>query len=579
MMWSLKCIKMIFNVLGVVLLLSCSAYAHDEEVLFLQRLGFNDLVSEINKSQTNQNLSKVSAIALKENKEKYQIVNEARELSVFVYKQISLGLSNPRIQDKAARLSAHLLRPVVEMKNIQIPQYFRDDYKSDQYKKETSKYLEAAIDEIQNKELQYLSAFTIDLIQDSLKRLLTEPEKIDVILMYKKYLDLRANHTDIAGTNYLGRALVVLLVRHARLQKSFELENKISLYLEKQKDFLNNYVSSSYSLISREGELKTIQLKSGDFVHEYSNEAESYLISAGVLPGNTSNKAMADKLGLVNSLTDIRKFPSPQQGKSIEDKIRSNEPLNEKEQFLYMQTKSSTTGLGFSHVGLVSVKNDEQTGIALSWVLDVFPSGDYAGGRYIGLEGFAPPEKIQKIGFSRYNAKAFMQYFKMRKAKEGYLPYVWKTYEADVTNEGTRINQSPRKVFLKSKISENEMKALLSFSEEDAQKWYEQQIVPRVLRAMLDNVVSEQAVVFAKSFINIEGAKYCSQAIVLAYLQAVNIDPQPTYDEWKKTVAILGRLIPKIGSKLDLGERIISPSGLCGSLSYQKVFRLLILTV
>ncbi|MGE5086615.1 MAG: hypothetical protein ACM3MG_09965, partial [Bacillota bacterium] len=221
-----------------------------------------------------------------------------------------------------------------------------------------------------------------------------------------------------------------------------------------------------------------------------------------------------------------------------------------------------STGKGFSHVGLIEIKTDPESGISMPWVWDVYPSTPgLAGGRYIGIEAFAPQEKSQKIGFSRYNPTAFYNYYKTQKARDGYKPFIWKTFEFDSVNNGERLNQSNRRYNVATIISKSDVDSLLTYKSEDANTWYYNEIIPRVLTEMKSNITSERAVLFAKSFINMQDTSYCSQAIVLAYLKGVNIDPQPVHDDWKRSVNLISHLMPKIRSRLNLNERIISPSG------------------
>lgn len=547
------------------LFIGFSAFGGELETAFLKRLGFEPLSAQIKQSLATPNLSSVSKIALSENLEKYKILDEARDLSTFIFDQVVTDLDQKNIQDKVARIAVHLLRPGIETIQIPIPTYFKESYHDEDFQRETKKYKENTLTENRNKELLYLVALTSEVIHDSTAR---ERSGLDFKKMqsslaqkYKSYLAYKANYPDIAGTNYLGRALVALLVRHSRLQNQPTLESKIQYYLTVQSDSLGNYIRDEFTFTNRAGNKVTISLKSGDFVHKYAADAEAYLISAGVVPGSSANEGLADRLGLVNSLNDILKFPTPDKEKKIQEKLSKNIPLSEDEERLYLQTKISSTGLGFSHVGLVEVKRDLKTNIAMSWVWDVYPTGGLAGARFIGLEGFAPPDKSQKIGFSRYSSSAFMAYYKNRKSKEGYLTDVWKTFRASVLNNGQRVNQTKDRAQIKSFIGDEEYLYLMSFQPNQAHQWYSEEIVPRVLNQMKRHLVSEQAVLFAKSFINVEGAQYCSQGIALAFLKGVNIDPQVSPDRWKKTVGIVGRLFPTIRKKLDLGERIISPSG------------------
>lgn len=549
----------------IAIFFGSTALGGEIEASFLKRLGFESLANDIKVSLKSPQVSPVSKIALTENLEKYKVLDEARDLAIFIYDHVDTGLNKKTTQDKMAKIATHLLRPGIETIQIPIPSYFKESFHNEDFQRETRKYKESAVAESRNKELLYLAAFTAEVIQESGDSEFSQKEfkvlQNALVQKYKSYLAYKALYPDISGTNYLGRALVALLVRYARLYGQPDLESKIQTYLSLQNDYLGNYVRNEFNLVNRMGIKVTISLKSGDFVHKYANDADAYLISAGVVPGSSINQDLSDRLGLVNSLNDLLKFPTPGKEKKIQEKLSKNIPLSEDEEKLYLQTKISSTGLGFSHVGMIEVKRDLKSNISMSWVWDVYPTGGLAGGRFIGLEGFAPPDQAQKIGFSRYNALAFMTYYKKRKAQEGYLVNVWKTFRATILNAGQRVNQTKDRIQIRSFIGEEEYFHLMSFDLNQADQWYSQEVIPRVLGQMRAHLVSEQAVLFAKSFINIEGAQYCSQGITLAFLKGVNIDPQETPDKWKKSVGILGRLLPTVRKKLDLGERIISPSG------------------
>ncbi|MGE5087168.1 MAG: hypothetical protein ACM3MG_12755, partial [Bacillota bacterium] len=318
---------------------------------FLDQIGFKSFIPEIKNSLGSSKASIASKIALKENLEKYRILDESKSLALFIYSQILSGLSSHDVQIRASRLTAHLLRPPIESQFLPIPSYFKETMTHEEYQKETEKYLDGSIRAIKDNELKALTKYTVETIAlanhlDRSSETYVQLKK-QLYTKFQSYLVLQNKYYELASSRYLGRAMTALLIRYNRNNPSADLEAQLNFLLSRQDDYLSNYITASYTVRDRNHIQKTVPLRSGDFVNKYSFDAESFLISAGVEPGDKANRDRADELNLVNSLLDLRDFPTPAKGRAIAEKIAQNISLTPHEEELYLQTRLSSTGKGF----------------------------------------------------------------------------------------------------------------------------------------------------------------------------------------------------------------------------------------
>ncbi len=532
---------------------------------FLARLGFEKYSAQIQVTLDQGQLNEVSRTVLKGNRDRYKIVDLARDMSVQIYEGIRDNLNNPQIRKKAVRLSGHLLRPHALLTDVVLPDNIKSIKNVSDFSSAREKYLTEIASQRFVEERTKILATIADLLMSSQaisgKGELTESIILDTFKdNVDSYLRAKFEYLELQNTQYWGRAMAALLVRHAHLEKQPELEKDLDFVLSKQNDNLQNYISATQYLHNKDHKVQSFTLQSGDFANEYSHGTEAFYITIGVKPGDNANKKLAKKSELVGALWQVAMYATPSEEEAIADKVHNNQPLTKSEKRKYARMTKSMSVEGYSHVGIVEVKNDIESGISMPWIWDIYPNSSAGGIRFIGPEGFAFQERFQKVGYVRYNSRKFMSYYKGAIAKRGYQENVWKSYEA-VLNDDQIASDLSKETWIKTLATPEDVAQLASYSLDQAEPWYRGLIIPRVLKMMDHYLVSADAMGFASGFANAKGAAYCSQVLVLAYLQAVDVDPQQIEDKWSDFLLMTKKLNLDASQYFDLSRRIISPSG------------------
>lgn len=366
--------------------------------------------------------------------------------------------------------------------------------------------------------------------------------------------------TGLQQSRFLGRALAATLIRFARINGYPEIETQLRNSLAAQGQFLDNHISSTLTLRDRKGVLQKVEVFNGDVANEYSTAAEAYQITAGVMPA-AENRAQAQSLKLIGSLADFGSAMSDKLVESATEKKWSNQALNDDEARVLSEIWDPRLIRGFSHAGVAEVRRDAASGIAMVWIWDVYPGDNLAGMRFQTPENFAYAERYNRIGFVHYSPEKALAVFKKQIQSRGYLPNVWESAGANLARDAedspTVTVDPDRRVLRATYVDEQSVQSWTEIPKEQAAAWYYGQVVPRALKMIRSYLTGEDALVFAAEFKNFDHSAYCSQMIVLAYLQGANFDLQAYPDEWRGVTKIAAKLTPKLSVK----ERIISPSG------------------
>ena len=530
---------------------------------FLQRLGFKDYSTAISQTLLNPKLTDVTKKVLSGNSERHEVVNTAKDLSLKIYGAVAKDLNDPSTQQKILKLTAHLLRPHALLSDLSLPTKIKSISEPEKFGEARENFLSEIATQRFLREKQALLTTIVDLILTAKHHSDGSAAEIinDLQDDLDNYLRVKFQYLEFQNTPYWGRAMAALLVRHSRLYSRPEIEQNLKSLLNQQNDWLENYVSNRQFLFNENDQVQTFTLESGDFANEYSHGTEAFYITIGVKPGGRANSKFANKLHLLGSLWEVALYPSPEEEEQIVAKIRSNQPLTEKEQKKFERMKKSTSIKGYSHVGIVEVKEDKESGIKMPWVWDIYPNSDFGGIRFIGPEGFAFRERFQKVGYVRYDSRKFLSYYKQVFSKSGYQENIWDAHEATINDNGEITPDLSKPTALKTKISRQDAKTLASYPSRLADYWYKNLIVPRVLKMMEKYLISEDALGFATGFSNVKGASYCSQALVLAFLQGADIDPEKTEDRWSDFLLMSKKFNLDLSNYFDLNNRVIAPSG------------------
>lgn len=516
---------------------------------FLIRLGFKDYCMEMQESLKSPNLTEVSKRVLEYNIEHYQIINVAREIAAFIFSYSENFHSQENLNHITA-LSSYLLLPSKDVSTELIDRYSQDKKLSTE---ESFNVLEKSQMSLE-KELIISSIVEITGLKD--------PAAIDTLDYYlTRYITLKYTDSNLKQTNYLGRAVAANLIRFVRQNHIDSVEENLRRNLLIHKVFLNNYISDTQAFINNKHQIQTVKLHSGDFANEYSKGSEAYFISIGTTPTGIRNRIKASSNHLLGNVYKFVLYPSPDAEKKILAKVSEKKELSSLEKIQYSLIQNKPDVPGYSHVGLVDLKEDAASGIKMSWIWDSYPNDGIGGIRFIGTEGFVFPGEFQKIGFVHYNPTKFLRYYKNQVKTRGYLKDVWLSYSAKIDDGAIAIDNDKEKYAWPTHISESEVRDLTKADESKADAWFKNEIAPRVTSMMEQYFTGTEALAFADGFNNVRGAAYCSQAIVLAYLQGADIDPEVKKDKLSLIVKIGHALKLDELEDIDLTQRIISPAG------------------
>lgn len=517
---------------------------------FLINMGFKDYCLSMEQSLNSSSLTEVSKKVLEHNRTQYQIINVARELAAFTFSYSKNHFYDNDTQDRLVALTTFLLLPNKDISTKVIAKYSNEN----QISLEESFNILTKNKMIKEKEL-IISSMS-EIIGTHAPKIIAQLDRY-----LSRYFILKYTDSNLMQTNYLGRAFVAGLIRFARHNKIDSIETKVEEKLKKHNIFLNNYISDSLAFTNTNGKIQTVTLHSGDFANEYSKGSEAYYISIGTTPTGIKNRLRARTNHLLGNAFKIAIYPTPETEKVILNKVNTGKSLStlEKIQYSLIQTKPSIAG--YSHAGIVDLKEDAESKIKMSWIWDSYPNDELGGIRFIGTEGFAFSGEFQKIGFVHYNPTKFLNYYKSQIASRGYLQNVWLSYNSKMEDGAIAIDEDQAKYAWPTSISENDVRDFANTNNADADFWFKNKMAPRVTAMMEKYFTGTEALAFADGFINVRGAAYCSQAVVLAYLQGIDIDPEEKKDRLSFIVHIGHILKLSELEDIDLTQRIISPAG------------------
>lgn len=375
---------------------------------------------------------------------------------------------------------------------------------------------------------------------------------------------------------YLGRGLTAIYVKLAKDKKCAVCMSKLKSELALNDVKLEQIIQANYRLKNNETD-QLIQLKNGDLALEYSQGGQAYLISMGLKPASPADEKIAKTNKLISGYGGMLTNAMNQAYSHTRERLKKNYVISEDQQRLMEDYWNPQYSNGFSHVGLVQVKSDAATQISLAWIWDIYPQAGGVGVvRPMTPDGFAYPERFIRIGFARYDAEKLRQKFLTQKATQGYLPVVWKSSSSFM---GSRTSQQPTTEDAEDKavipivdktknyewpslISKEDLNSMLVKARSmNGEEWYQTEALPQVFSQIRQYIYGSNALVFAKGLVNAKAMSYCSQFIVLSFLQSMNFDLQTHTDQYRTIPKVAGTIVPSmLGQKLD--ERIIAPAGL-----------------
>ena len=573
----------------VLLLVSCttsnknfdryiaSEYSQNEiekdERAFLVSLGFEDYAQQaqntLNKIESGKVASNaIAPFILKENAERFTIVKSAREVAILF--RLALERSKARGQeklflDRMTRLTAYHLMPFALVGLHPVPQKVYNFKTGEKAKELRDQYLtqQSSLRYAQESQALYNTLveglYSASDLQNKSQKISANLEKIQELV--EGTLKYQYEFSGLQQSRYLGRALVATLLRYTRHNGLTQYEVQLSQILEKEGQFLTNHTTSKLLFRDRKNNIVSAQVYAGDIANEYSTGPEAYQITVGVLPTTADNKKTADNLKLLSNALMLPLAFNPAIEYAMSRK-KQNFPLSEDLERILSEVWSERVIRGFSHAGIADVRKDPSSGLEMVWIWDVYPYGNFGGTRFQTPENFAYPERYNRIGFVHYNSEKLLQHFQNQYKKTGYLKDVWESFGAKLTKDSegdddVTLDRS-RRVKRASYLDKQTAEKWMSYTKEQANSWYQNEVVPRALAMAKRYLTSAEALVFSHGFKNREASSYCTQFILFAYLQGAQLDMQSTPDDWSGLV----KTMTKLGlGDYEINDRIVSPSG------------------
>lgn len=548
-----------------------------ESDLKMRQLGFEDYAAEATQSLNDTSISSVSKLALKKNASYLNSLNASRELANLAFVLLQKSITSSSFDKEIDIFTA-----VLEQQLAPFPLLTREPLSAEQEEKiqalnttdamklKRSFYYDRASNRYLIEKRNLVKAF-------SKAFLIAHPESVgDVnkIADLERWLDqnisdaiIDAYSTEVRQQNrFLGRALSLSLVRFFRTQNLKIEEAKLKYTLSKSGIYLQNQINAQYVFKTEQGDLRGYNLKSGDIAFEYSHGQEAFFTSLLASPQESADDSNAKRNNLKNSLWDATKFLDTDTYYDVLDKRDSRKKLTAKELKIYENFWNRKYANGFSHSGFVEVRKDNELGLSVAWIWDIYPENDKVGPvRLMTPEGFAFPEEMLKIGFLSYDPYKILKSFKGQVKKRGYLTEIWKGYSSFVGkyadgSSGPSIDTDIPYTW-KAHVDKATVLRWAQTPDAEADRWYFQEVIPRITKRLRSYAVGPHAALFADGLVTAKDMYYCSQLIAITYLEEINLDLQNSTD---KVWTLISYLTPpgRMAKGLDLKSRLISPNGL-----------------
>jgi hypothetical protein len=541
---------------------------------FQEKLDAGDHVGDIGKKTIEDNL------------QRYTMVDDARDISGFIYSRISDRLKNQQVQDRATELAARFLNLSAETPPLEIPESIKS--LSDEKKFEALQrfYQDWAGERIRAQSTTLTSDIFLTIYgKNQLDAILQNPKSPESIRLqaemdsiYKKvsrYLERVYFDAHIGKTKFLGRAFSSLLVRHDAVYKDTAMAPKLEKALQGRNQELRNFLAydnKAKMILETQDGLKKIDIQNAAPVLSRSYTAESSQIISAAVPNNVS---LAKELQLLSRLP-------PMASTVFQGALTVNpEELTEKQSRLGKRKQDffqSKLNKGYSHVGMFNVKVDKESGVGQILIMDNYPSHSgvgLGGARILGPEQFAGQATSPKIGIVEFDKEKLYRHAKElqeRYQKEGYPSVAFPGSEIEIVN-GKRVKG--KEVGWKVGVTREEFDKLMSIK--DPIRWYEKwsnMVTDHARKNMLPGTwfwwVAEGYYC--------HGGTYCTQLLEVSSMASSMISLQKEQDHYRGYVKFFKMIhdfaekygmewLKKIGpikaaGVLPVSERILAPSGM-----------------
>ncbi|MBC7419849.1 MAG: hypothetical protein H7328_03890 [Bdellovibrio sp.] len=544
---------------------------YDEAYQFLTDLGYEDYNLKAQKTlDTATEIHPVSKLALLNSVSRFGGIRSAKMLASMYYAFLSINDQlSADTRDKNLKIFLDIATqqmmpfPVVMLEPIQDSAYQNTKGKLAYEIRE--KYLrQRGVDRYNLEAKNLIKAYTF-LYNQTEEASARAPEIFQNWIESHLYTTMVSQFTMSQQARYLGRALSAATVKFSRDKNQPQIEARLKKQLHEGGVELDDLLQARYHPLTENKNEPSFQLKNGDIALEFSLGQESYLTSMGVEPSNIENLKLAKKIDLISSFANIPLFAASKRYEEALVAKRSNAIMSEAQEKTIADYWDPKISKGFSHAAIVQIKHDAKTNISLAWIWDVYPDSRGGGVRMMTPEGFSFPESFIRVGFARYSAAKVLAEYKKQISERGYLENVLQSNESYVDTSNPDHHRAyantSQNYFWPAQI---EKEKVLNWAQntknENAEAWYQNEILPSVFDRIHRYTYEADAVLFAKGLVNARGMAYCSQIVRLAFLQATNFDVTNSSDRYRSIPKLMAHFFPddlKLASSY-----FVAPAGL-----------------
>lgn len=535
---------------------------------FLMRLGFKDYSQAADQTlKSGADLHPLQKRVLEFNRERYEIVNAARNLGAFLISQIQDA--SPMEKDRLLERLVELTSRTMVLQPLAVPDEFPAELEGIRLDAERNeakrKWLDTAIrDLLDRSQRELISDMMTTLYGEAgvQQKIKDKDAAFEANLKYveaevRNYVRIMYSDPEVAQTKYLGKAMAAVVVRFARASGNSSLEQKLEKAALEKGAILGNFISDQITMIDEKHEPKTIKISQGDFLMEYSSGKTAWSISSAVVPTGIKSRVKAFLSSLYGNLI-LAPFIADEA--TLLRKIERNQKKTLREHIAHFLMQSPIARRGYSHAGLAQVTKDEASGISMVWARDLYPNADLGGIRFIGIEGFAHDGTYQRFGIAKYSPEKFLKWAREQETSRGYLQTIWKSRVLSDKFETPRAGSKEKSVEVKTNISREDYRSLVETPLNKSSEFMKE-VGIRVIGQMDEFMTGREAMGFAHGQ-NIAGFGSCTEAIALAFLKSTNIDPQSRQDRWAYPVRIAKAMDLKDTKPVSaLNDRVIAPGG------------------
>ncbi len=556
----------------------------DEYNKFLLRSGFDDISKEISATlEEAKAQGKPAGIGLDSqeqlefSKERYELINLARQFSSALMAMVAPKLSDEETKDKIIDLATKFisLRPIPDpiQDSSQIPANLNTP---GEIAKVT---LDHKINAIKNQAERFISDIGNLLYgRQEIERILSGPDGMEKKALETslrrgseymvQYLARINSDIEMGQSRELGSALALLLVLHARLNGDRGLEKSLRqnfyavgeplekhIVINEEGDKISDgEVTAKILMMDENGKEVPMTIKNGDILGEMSDGSVAAQIAAAVRP-HPRNFFYALRNGMWGYMLNVW----------INNIRTNNGKLNsflDRIKEILKAMPFATRGI--SHGGqawVITSKVTNKLRLGKVRVTDMY-NNNHGGIRYTDLQ-FAIPGVHKRFIISSYDPKKYAE-FALQQIEEiertGVIPPAWITKGEKRDKDGDVVADKSKRIEVPANITIDELSDWKRQIQESPEKWFYSTLMPRIQKDWRQALVKD-GMSFAHNLKDTIGSAACFKQMILSWKRATGLEPRLHEDRIAIPVKVLAAFNAKAVEGVDM-ETIAAPATL-----------------